>query len=131
MRTERRLTTRASAQNLQAEPVEAIVKTCSPGHAPKAPIPAVSVADGEPDRASVGLVSVKIDVADEVAFVNRPEPDQFRGWRLEERLVEPLALGEEQVVGPVSFVTRTRVRRPSCDHVGVLQLQGPQGHRIW
>ena len=93
---------------LQAEPVEAIVKTCSPGHAPKAPIPAVSVADGEPDRASVGLVSVKIDVADEVAFVNRPEPDQFRGWRLEERLVEPLALGEGQVVGPVSFVTRTR-----------------------
>ena len=57
---------------LQAELVEAIVKTCSPRPSPEPPAPAATLADGEPELASVGFFSVEVDVADEEAFVDRP-----------------------------------------------------------
>ncbi len=57
---------------LQAELVEAIVKACSPGQTPEPLTPAGSLANDKPQLASVGIVSVEIDVADEEPFVDRP-----------------------------------------------------------
>jgi hypothetical protein len=59
--------------------VERVVESCSPGEAPKPLTPATSLADYEPKFASVGLVAVEIDIADEEASVDRPQSDQAGG----------------------------------------------------
>ena len=41
---------------------------------------------------------------------DRPQPDQFRGRRLDQRVVDASALGEEQVSRPVNLSTELRTR---------------------
>jgi hypothetical protein len=60
---------------LQAELGKAMVKTCRRGPAPQPPAPAASLTDDEADLASVGLVSVEIDVANQDTSVDHGEPD--------------------------------------------------------
>lgn len=64
---------------LKAETAEAVVKGRSRCQAPEPLTPAASPADGEPELASMGLVSVQIDVADKQPLMGHANPDQF--WR--------------------------------------------------
>lgn len=65
---------RLSPDLLQLELVEATVKARSHGRTPEPPAPASSLANDEPEFASASF-SVEIDVTDEEALVDCPEPD--------------------------------------------------------
>lgn len=79
---------RLSPDLLQTQAVKAVLKTSRNSAAPQSPTPGVPVADYESQFATVRLIAVKIDVPDKGASADRAQPDQFRGRRLDETLME-------------------------------------------
>jgi hypothetical protein len=59
--------------------METVVKPRRPGQSPEALTPAASFANDKPNLAPVGLVPVEINVTDQDASMDHPEPDQVMG----------------------------------------------------
>jgi hypothetical protein len=60
----------------ETEVVEGVVQSCRGGQVPDSQSPPSALANHEAELASVRLISVKVDVAHQVAVEDRPQPDQ-------------------------------------------------------
>src|SRR5688572_7308580 len=78
----------------QAHLVEPVVHASSPGETSKPSTPPVYSANDKAELPSARLVAMKVNVADQQAVNDRPQPCQFGRRALDERLMEALSLGE-------------------------------------
>jgi len=61
----------------ETEVVEGVVQSCRGGQVPDSQSPPSALANHKAELTSVRLISVKVDVAHQVAVEDRPQPDQI------------------------------------------------------